>query len=70
MLELGEQAASRKTAVIGQNPAKLTRAVQGILNFDARANYKTPADFTCSMRELADIPRLFVVWQVLASTGR
>jgi len=51
----------------------MTRAVQGILHFDARANYKTPADFTRSMRELADIPRLFVVWQVLASpppTGR
>ena len=40
-------------------------AVQGVPNFEARANYKTPEDLIRVMREEADIPARFKVWGVL-----
>jgi hypothetical protein len=40
-------------------------AVQGILNFEARKNYKKPEDLIRVMRSLADIPGRFKAWGVL-----
>jgi hypothetical protein len=46
------------------NADNLAGAVEGILNFESRAHYTSPADFIKVMREDADIPARFTVWGV------